>query len=182
MRATGSWSATPTSCRSKPRTKCSSHCWGTGRREGSFTQQSGSPFTVNINTDRANNGLLNQRPNLVGDPNLPGNQRTVERWFNTDAFVIQPIGTLGTAGRNILTGPGTNIVDFSLLKNIPLTERHKLQFRTEFFNFFNHPNFDIPERLCTGGDPGTPCRAQQFGSITAARDPRILQFALKYLF
>jgi Carboxypeptidase regulatory-like domain len=149
---------------------------------GIITQQSGQPFTVNITSDRANNGLLNQRPNLVGDPNLPDDQRTPERWFNTAAFAVQPVGTLGTAGRNILEGPGTSIVDFSLLKNIPLSDRHRLQFRAEFFNLFNHANFDFPGRFCAGMDAGAPCAAPQFGRIGAARDPRILQFALKYLY
>jgi hypothetical protein len=149
---------------------------------GIITQQSGQPFTANFNGDRANTGQLNQRPNLVGDPNLPDDQRSVERWFNTSAFVVQPVGALGTAGRNILEGPGTNLVDFSLLKNIPLSERQRLQFRSEFFNLFNHPNFDFPERFCGGTVAGAPCAAATFGRVTAARDPRILQFALKYLF
>ncbi|MGH9937020.1 MAG: hypothetical protein ACREAM_12285, partial [Blastocatellia bacterium] len=155
---------------------------GNWQAGGIITQQSGLPFTVNITSDRANNGLLNQRPNLVGDPNLPSGQRTVERWFNTSAFVVQPLGTLGTAGRSILESPGTNIVDFSLLKNIPFNERHRLQFRAEFFNFFNHANFDYPERFCAGTIEGAPCTAAQFGRIGAARDPRILQFGLKYLY
>jgi hypothetical protein len=73
-------------------------------------------------------------------------------------------------------------VDFSLLKNIPFNERHRLQFRTEFFNLFNHANFDFPERICTVTVTGAPCTGATFGRITAARDPRILQFALKYLF
>jgi Carboxypeptidase regulatory-like domain/TonB dependent receptor len=166
----------------RSRSKALNAVLGNWQAGGIITRQSGQPFTVNINTDRANNGVLNQRPNLVGDPNLPGDQRTVERWFNTDAFVMQPVGTLGTAGRNIVTGPGTNIVDFSLLKNIPIKERYRLQFRTEFFNLFNHPNFDIPTRLCDGTTAGAPCTALGFGSITAARDPRILQFGLKFLF
>jgi carboxypeptidase family protein len=155
---------------------------GNWQAGGIITQQSGQPFTVNITSDRANNGLLNQRPNLVGDPNLPDDQRTPERWFNTAAFVVQPTGTLGTAGRNIMEGPGTSIVDFSLLKNLPLNDRHRLQFRAEFFNLFNHTNFDFPERFCTGTIAGVPCTAPQFGRIGAARDPRILQFGLKYLF
>ncbi len=159
---------------------------GNWQAGGIITQQSGQPFTVNLSADRANNGLglLGYgRPNLVGDPNLSGDQRTPERWFNTDAFVLQPFGTLGTAGRNILEGPGTHIVDFSLLKNILFTERHRLQFRTEFFNLFNNTNFDFPDgRICTVTVTGAPCTGGTFGRITAARDPRILQFGLKYLF
>jgi hypothetical protein len=120
---------------------------------------------------------------MVADPNLPSDQRTPDRWFNTDAFVLQPVGFLGTAGRNVVEGPGTNIVDLSLLKNIPFNDRHRLQFRTEFFNAFNHVNFDVPERICLVTATGAPCSGMApFGRISAARDPRILQFALKYLF
>jgi hypothetical protein len=157
---------------------------GNWQAGGIITLQTGSPFTVNVTGDRANNGLGfigNTRPNLVGDPS--GN-RSAEQFFNTAAFVQQPLGTLGTAGRNILNGPGTNIVDFSLLKNILITERQRLQFRAEFFNFFNNTNFDVPERICTypNANAGATCTPGTFGTVTAARDPRILQFGLKYLF
>ncbi|MBO0723277.1 MAG: TonB-dependent receptor, partial [Blastocatellia bacterium] len=150
---------------------------------GIITEQSGLPFTVNIQSDRANTGQLNQRPDLVGDPN--SGPRTVAEWFNTSAFVAEAPGTLGTAGRNILEAPGTNTVDLSLLKNISLTERHKLQFRSEFFNLFNHTNFDFPERFCTitaAAPTGSACPSGTFGTLSAAHDPRILQFALKYMF
>jgi hypothetical protein len=73
-------------------------------------------------------------------------------------------------------------VDFSLLKNIRINERHQLQFRTEFFNLFNHPNFDFPERICTVTTTPAGPACTGFGSISAARDPRILQFGLKYQF
>ncbi|MGH9751211.1 MAG: hypothetical protein ACREA2_00360, partial [Blastocatellia bacterium] len=163
--------------------------FGNWQAGGIITQQSGQPFTVNLNTiDRANNILSlfgGGRPNLVGDPNLSSSERTVDRFFNTGVFVAQPFGTLGTAGRNVLEGPGTNLVDFSLLKNINFTERHRLQFRSEFFNLFNHTNFDVPERICTISPTtaaGAPCATGAFGRVSAARDPRILQFALKYIF
>jgi hypothetical protein len=150
-----------------------------------ITEQSGLPFTVNIQSDRANTGQLNQRPNLIGDPNLPSGQRSVAQWFDASVFVAQPAGALGTAGRNIVEGPGTNNIDFSLLKNITFTERQRLQFRSEFFNLFNRTNFDFPERFCTitaTAAAGSTCPSGTFGRLSAARDPRILQFALKYLF
>ncbi len=106
-------------------------------------------------------------------------QRSVNQWFNTSVFVAQPFGTLGTAGCNIIEGPATNVVDFSLLKNIAITERHRLQFRSEFFNLFNHTNFDFPERFCTitaTASAGSTCPSGTFGRLSAARDPRILQF------
>jgi hypothetical protein len=164
---------------------------GNWQMGGIINHQSGNPFTVNLaNIDRSNNGLGligSARPNLVADPNLPADQRTTARWFNTDAFALQPFGFLGTAGRNVIEGPGYNSVDLSLLKNIPITERHKLQFRAEFFNAFNHVNFDIPERMCTlanSAPAGASCTVSNspFGTVSAARDPRILQFALKYTF
>jgi hypothetical protein len=163
--------------------------FGNWQAGGIITEQSGQPFTVNIQSDRANTGQLNQRPNLVGDPNLPSGQRTVDQWFDTSVFVAQPFGTLGAAGRNIVEGPGTNVVDFSLLKNVAITERHRLQFRSEFFNLFNRTNFDFPERFCAitaAAAAGSGCPSgtlsTPFGRLSAARDPRILQFALKYLF
>lgn len=159
---------------------------------GIITQQSGLPFSVNLQADRLNVGIPFGRMNLVGDANLSRDQRTPDKWFNTDAFVLQPVGSPGTAGRNIVNGPGTSLVDFSLLKNIPFSERHKLQFRTEVFNLFNHANFDTPGRICgdpnpnpaipTSNNTGNTCSTPGFGAITSARDPRIIQFGLKYLF
>jgi hypothetical protein len=149
---------------------------------GIVTLQSGQPFTVNITSDRANIGVLNQRPNVLRNPNLPSSLRRPERWFDTAAFVLQPPFTFGNAGRNILTAPGIKLVDLSLLKSFTIRERHKIQFRTEFFNAFNHVNFDYPERFCGGTETGAPCQAAAFGRILAARDPRILQFAMKYVF
>lgn len=149
---------------------------------GITTLQTGQPFTANITTDQANNGQLNQRPNLIADPNLAASDRQPERWFNTGAFVVQPQFTYGTAGRNILVGPGTTLLDLSVLKNIAVTEQHRVQFRAEFFNLFNTPNFDYPERFCAGTQAGAPCTSPSFGKVLAARDPRILQFGLKYIF
>ena len=64
-------------------------------------------------------------------------------------------------------------MDFSLFKNFQIHENNQIQFRSEFFNLFNHPNFYNPDN--TVGD-------KTFGQILSARDPRFVQFALKYLF
>lgn len=146
---------------------------------GVFTAQTGRPFTValqpeieNSNTGRATLGFgFNDRPNLIGNPKL--DNPTPERWFNTRAFVIPPFGSFGNAGRNIVDGPGYVNLNFSLLKNIALTEALKLQFRAESFNLFNHPNFDLPDNFI-----GSP----SFGSIRSAQSPRRIQFGLKLLF
>jgi hypothetical protein len=97
----------------------------------------------------------------------------VHAYFNTAAFQNAAPGTFGVTGRNFLTGPSLVNVDFSLFKEFPVHEFGKVQFRSEFFNLFNHPNFYNPDN--TVGD-GT------FGQLQSARDPRIMQFALKYLF
>ena len=65
-------------------------------------------------------------------------------WFNINAFRPPPLATFGSAGRNTLIGPGANIADFSVIKLTRITERVSLQFRSEFFNIFNHPNFSLP--------------------------------------
>jgi len=146
---------------------------------GIVTMQTGRPFTVallgeidNSGTGRAALGFgANDRPNLVGNPNLAGG--TPERWFNTGAFVFPAPGTFGNAGRNILEGPGFQNVNASLVKNTALTERLNLQLRAEAFNLFNHPNFNLPDNFL-----GSPT----FGRISSARDPRHLQFGVKLLF
>jgi hypothetical protein len=146
---------------------------------GIVTLQTGRPFTVALLRELDNSGTgisalgfgANDRPNVVGDPNL--GQRSPERWFNTAAFGFPPRGTFGNAGRNILDGPGYNNVNASLVKNTALSETLNLQLRAEFFNLFNHPNFNLPDNFL-----GSP----SFGQITSAREPRHIQFGVKLLF
>ncbi len=146
---------------------------------GIVTLQSGRPFTValqptldNSNTGFANLGFNgNDRPNLVGSARL--SNPTPERWFNTSAFVTPAFGSFGNAGRNIVDGPGYANVNFSMLKNISLTESLRLQFRAEAFNLFNRVNFDLPDNFV-----GSP----SFGRLRSAQSPRHIQFGLKLLF
>jgi hypothetical protein len=146
---------------------------------GIVTVQTGRPFTVALIREFDNSGTgisalgfgANDRPNVIGDPDL--SERTPERWFNTAAFAIPPAGRFGNAGRNILEGPGYQTVNASLIKNTSLSERFNLQFRAEAFNLFNHPNFNLPDNFL-----GSPT----FGQITSAREPRHIQFGLKLLF
>ncbi|HEX6730909.1 MAG TPA: TonB-dependent receptor [Pyrinomonadaceae bacterium] len=146
---------------------------------GIVTLQSGRPFTVALlpeidisGTGRSILGFgANDRPNVVGSPNV--DNPTNERWFNTAAFTFPIPGTFGNAGRNVLDGPGYQNVNASLVKNTRLTERFNLQLRAEFFNLFNHPNFNLPDNFL-----GSPT----FGVISSAREPRHIQFGLKLLF
>jgi hypothetical protein len=146
---------------------------------GVWTFQSGRPFTVallsnldNSNTGRANLGFgANDRPNVSRNPAL--SVRTPERWFDTTAFTLPPFGSFGSAGRNILTGPGYRNINASLVKNLTLTERAALQFRAEAFNLLNRTNLDLPDIFF-----GSPT----FGRIQSAQSPRRVQFGLKLLF
>ena len=146
---------------------------------GIVTLQTGRPFTVALLSEIDNSGTgrsilgfgANDRPNVVGNPEL--SDPTPGRWFNTAAFAFPGAGTFGNAGRNILDGPGYQNVNASLVKNTHLTEQVNLQFRAEFFNLFNHPNFNLPDNFL-----GSPT----FGVISSAREPRHIQFGLKLLF
>ena len=137
--------------------------------------QSGNPVNI-ITTNTAVNGVANTlRPDVVGPVNIVG---SVERWFDTTAFT--PVARFGNLGRNVIIGPGFNNLDFSVLKNIKLDEKMRLQFRAEVFDLLNHANF---------GQPGRVVGSATFGQIINTRFPtgdsgssRQLQFALKFLF
>mgnify|MGYP001306442860 CR=1 FL=1 len=163
--------------------------WGTGRKFLSsgpaavvlggwnlgaiLTLQQGSPFglTTQVNTLNAFSG--GQRVNVLRDPNLPSGQRSVQRYFDTDAVVAPPQFTFGNASRSLLTGPGLVSLNTSLLKNFRFAETWNLQFRMEAFNAINRANFEEP-----GGALGSP----NFGVITAAQAARSLQLGLKLTF
>ena len=146
---------------------------------GIVTLQSGQPYTValpgeldNSNTGRTSYGFgAGDRPNLVGDPNLPNPDP--QQWFDPSAFSMPPYGTFGNAGRNIVTGPGLANVDFSVTKDFGLAESATLQFRAEVFNLLNTPNFLNPNIFY--GTPG-------FGRTLAARDGREIQLGVKLIF
>jgi Carboxypeptidase regulatory-like domain len=140
---------------------------------GILTLQSGVPIAVNQATN--NNefaGFGTQRPNLVGDPTLPSDERSPSRWFNTSAFATAPQFTLGSASRNPVCGPGYRNLDFALNRRIPVAS-HALELRVEVFNLANTPPL---------GAPNGTFGSAAFGSITTAGDPRVIQLAVKYVF
>ena len=97
---------------------------GGWRANAIFIAQAGAPFTVNLSVDRANIGAgPAQRPDQLRDPNLPGGERTPERWFDTSAFALPAPFTFGSAPRNSVIGPGYANVDFALAKTWALA-RH----------------------------------------------------------
>ena len=153
---------------------------------GIATLMSGTPFTVFDSTDVSQQGSAPEitgfsanRPNLVPGQNPNKGAHTVSAWLNTNAFQRitpdpnSPVQQFGTAGRNIASGPSYKDWDFSAFKDIPVTENKSFQFRAEFFNFLNHPNFRLPD-----SDISSP----SFNHIQAAQSPRLIQLALKFLY
>jgi hypothetical protein len=118
-------------------------------------------------------GFGTQRPNLVGDPELPADERTPSRWFDTAAFAIAPQFTIGNASRNPVRGPSYRNVDLAVSRRVPMAGTTVLELRAEAFNLLNTPPLGNPN-----GVAGTPA----FGTITTAGDPRVVQLAVKYLF
>lgn len=120
-------------------------------------------------------GERRSRPDRVANGTLPEGQRSVDRWFDTSAFVAlnnQSPKAFGNSGVGILRGPGFNNFDFTLAKNFSIDEQRRIQFRTELFNAFNRTNFGVPGVNMSGG----------FGEIVNAANARIIQFALKFYF
>jgi hypothetical protein len=138
------------------------------------TVQTGGPFTVQMIADTTNAfpaGAL--RANVLRNAALPAAEKSVQRWFDTGAFQAPPPYTFGNAGRGILRSDGRANFDISVLKNFLFTERINVQFRSQFFNAFNHPSFYPPAHVM-----GAPA----FGSISVATEPRSIQFALRVAF
>jgi Carboxypeptidase regulatory-like domain/TonB-dependent Receptor Plug Domain/TonB dependent receptor len=137
---------------------------------------SGSPFSVTSGVDTNVNGVVNDRPNVLSNPFLdtgrPRDQK-LARYFTPAAFAVAAQGSNGTEGRNIFYGPGSANWDVSFFKDIPIRERHHLQFRAEFFNFVNHANFGVPVNALANAN---------VGRILGASPGRIIQLALRYSF
>ena len=143
---------------------------------GIATIQDGMPENViYFATDIANSGTFN-RPNIVPGQkiSLPRDQRTPEHWFNTAAFSRPAPYTFGNAGRDIIPGPGNIVFDMALARVFHPREANLIEFRAEFFNAFNYPNFGIPV--------ANPDFGPFFGRIIATGEPRRIQFALRYDF
>jgi hypothetical protein len=145
---------------------------------GIITFQDGFPFSVLADQDFSNTGAFAPRPDQICKGAGP---QTVAEWFNVNCFSTNALALalangnprFGNSGRNSLIGPGTQEWDVSLIKRNPITENVNLEFRAEFFNMFNHPNF---------GTPGATIGTSSFGTLTSAASPRDIQFGLKLNF
>jgi hypothetical protein len=142
-----------------------------------LTVQGGLPLTINQTQAINIGGERRFRPDRIANGTLPADQRTVDRWFNTSAFVpltaTTPNEIFGNSGVGILRGPRLASFDFNLAKDFRFRERLGMQFRLETFNVFNHTNLGLPGVTLGGG----------FGQIVStATDARIIQAGLKVKF
>jgi hypothetical protein len=154
------------------------------RVSGIFRADSGSAFTVYSGTDRALNGknALTQYADQTA-PDAYGNKCTDDLtrtgsgfrclWINPAAFGPPALGNFGNLGPGTVFGPNFWAINAGLSRLFRITERQTMEFRAEGTNILNHPNFNNPS--------GTLNNAQ-FGRLQSARDGRVMQFGLKYLF
>jgi hypothetical protein len=150
---------------------------GGWQSSGILTWQSGFPLNITSGNDTSfslpENGN-DQAQVSCNNRYTNGSQAAkIAQWFDTSCFGVPEPNTFGNAGRNTLIGPGTVNVDLGAHRVFPINERVNLQFRGEFFNAFNHAQFNNPD---------TSVADDTFGRITAARSPRIVQLALKLRF
>ena len=154
-------------------------------------------FPVNVTIDRSasvvpDGNTTDQRPDLLPGVSLtPPGGKTIAEWINPAAFAAPAPGTFGNSPRDLARGPGAWQFDFGVGKHIPLTERVQLEFRTEFFNIFNHPQYGLPQSDITPYLAGTQ---GVFGAIiqtvntttpvspVGTGTPREIQFVLKVIF
>ncbi len=137
-----------------------------------FQARSGSPLTPTTTGNLSLTGLGNQRPFVVGDPDL--DDRTATQWFNTAAFAPNTAGNWGDTPRGFLRGPAFWNIDLALSRVVRVNDRHRFELRAEAFNITNRVHLD---------NPNTVYGNANFGRIIATQGgPRIMQFALKYIF
>jgi hypothetical protein len=159
---------------------------------GIFIARSGMPGTVTVGVPGTSGNQVpggDARPNVLRDPNLPSSQQSVDRWFDTTAFVAarSASGGLlpGNAGRNIIRGPGYVNLDLGFVKYLPSGGASRLQLRAEVFNALNRPHFALP--VLRMSDPAfgkiTHTRSStNFGSTATSFASRMIQLAIKLEF
>lgn len=138
------------------------------------TLQSGTPLSAVLGADVAGTGSpIVNRPNLLRNPNVK--KPSPLRFFDPAAFAIPETGTFGNSGRNVIIGPGIWYADIALSRGLRLSDSMRAQFRADFYNVFNHPNFVAPPSMQNFAD------SPDFGALFVARSPRIVQMGLKFL-
>ncbi len=149
---------------------------------GIITMASGFPrgvgFSYTDGVDRWGGGD-SPRANMVANPVI--SSKSFERWFNTESVAAPGFGDYGNAPRDVFRGPGINSWDFTLYKNIPVTESSRFQFRWEMYNMFNHTQYNGVDSNARFDASGAQINGN-FGRVTSARQPRVMQVSIRFEF
>src|SRR5215471_2752638 len=146
--------------------------------------KSGPYFTPNLGTDNLLNGETGgyQRPNLLPGVSPYMDNKSVDGWLNPKAFVAPPLGTMGNVPRNSVQAPGMVQLDMSVSRTFRIAEGKSIQLRGESFNLPNRLNPGLPIAALNSGTFGRIQSDISGTSGLSGGDPRIIQFALKYVF
>jgi hypothetical protein len=148
---------------------------------GIVTAMSGAPINIGLNGQSVSSIVpnTNNRPNLTSSS--LNNPHTVAQWFDTSVFTRPAAGTWGSTPHDYITGPGRQNWNLSFFKNFVFSEERgsNLQFRAEFYNIWNHPQLVGDEN---NNGISRNFGASNFGAVTNAYDPRVIQLALKLNF
>ena len=142
---------------------------------GIASLNSGTPLNLTSGIDNSLTGIGADTPDIVGSYKANNNSRAdrIAHWFNQAAFTQNAPGTFGMLRPNTLSNPGYVNFDINLQKNFVITERVNMEFRSSFYNAFNHANL---------GSPGSTLTSSNFGKITTASDPRVVEFGSRLVF
>jgi hypothetical protein len=152
---------------------------------GILSLVSGAPAAVSFTTtngvDITGTASQSPRPDVIGNPVISKGDRTFYKNFDPTVFRLPAVGTFGNEGKFVMRGPGINNWDISLVKNFPIRERIKAQFRCEAYNSFNHSQFSAMDTVARFDATGKQVNLN-LGSFTIARPPRVMQFLLRATF
>lgn len=145
------------------------------------TMLTGFPMTPQVGSNQSGDGdaRVPDRPNVNTAFSGPVIIGKVNQWFNPKAYLLPTPGTFGNSGRGILRGPGLGTFDLSFFKTTSISERTRIEFRTEFFNLLNRANFGTPNPILFSGGTVSPSAGIITGTATTSRQ---VQFGLKLVF
>jgi len=143
------------------------------RLSGIYRRSSGNPLNIVFGQDRALSGTSNQRADQISGTAYSGSDGPLTNYLNPAAFALPASGTFGNMRYNSPVGPATWSFDMALSRGFQIYEKQRIEFRAEAFNLTNSFR---PQ------NPSTSLASNTFGQIRSSYDPRIMQFALKYIF
>lgn len=144
-------------------------------------QPLGIGYTTTYSVDITGTPSQGSRVIVTSNPVIPKSDRTFARNFDTSVFRIPGVGSIGNAAKTLIRGPGINNWDTALFKNFPIRESLRMQFRWELYNVFNHTQFSGLDTTARFDPTGAQVNTR-FGQFTAARNPRLMQLALRFYF